>query len=67
MEFGTREKDIYSVRNKSMELLLDWPEGQSPDEWYCIAMSWNWDSGIEPLNWIIMQKQCDRATASLIF
>lgn len=39
----------------------------TPSEWHQVAWNWNWDSGIEPLQWIIRQAACDRGTALLIY
>lgn len=39
----------------------------TPDEWHQVAWQWNWDSGVEPLRWIIGQPACDRGTALLIY
>ncbi len=32
-----------------------------------MAWHWNWDSGVEPLQWIIRQDTCDRGTALLLY
>lgn len=42
-------------------------ETATPDEWHQVAWNWNWDSGIDELNWIIQQKACDKGTALLIY
>jgi Domain of unknown function (DUF4274) len=47
--------------------VIDWLATQDPDEWHCVAASWNWDRGHQPLQWIIRQEACDRATALLVF
>jgi hypothetical protein len=39
----------------------------TPEDWHQVAWHWNWDSGVEPLRWIIRQERCDRGTALLIY
>jgi hypothetical protein len=39
----------------------------TPDDWHLAVLDWNWDYGIEPLLWIIRQKECDKATALTTF
>ncbi len=39
----------------------------TPDEWHQVAWKWNWDSGVEALQWIIRQPTCDRGTALLVY
>jgi len=39
----------------------------TPDDWHRFVPNWNWDYGIEPLLWIIQQRDCDRATALTAF
>ena len=39
----------------------------TPDEWHQVAWNWNWDSGVEALQWIIRQPMCDRGTALLVY
>jgi hypothetical protein len=34
-----------------------------PDDWHEIVQHWDWDWGVEELNWITSQRECDRATA----
>jgi hypothetical protein len=38
----------------------------STDQYY-LAENYNWDDGVEILQWIIESKKCDKGTASLIF
>lgn len=49
------------------EMLMAWLEKATPDQWHQVADGWNWDSGEDPLRWIVSQPECDRATALLIF
>lgn len=51
----------------SVAALAKYLEDNGPDEWHKIASGWNWDAGVEPLDWIIRQPQCDQATALLIY
>jgi hypothetical protein len=39
----------------------------SSTEQYYLADIYNWDDGVEILNWIIDSEKCDKGTASLIF
>lgn len=47
--------------------LLDYLKRSSPREWHQIAWNWNWDNGVEPLDWITDQPECDKGTALLIY
>jgi hypothetical protein len=38
----------------------------APDDWHEIALRWDWNDGVEPLNWITSQHECDRATAVFV-
>ena len=38
----------------------------SPDDWHQIALGWDWNDGVEELEWIAAQRACDRATALYI-
>jgi Domain of unknown function (DUF4274) len=39
-----------------------------PEKWHCFAAQWNdWNAGVEYLDWIVRQPDCERATAQLIF
>jgi Domain of unknown function (DUF4274) len=56
-----------SVQDRMRQRLLEWLPTQSPAVWHEVAVGWNWDNGIEPLDWIIRQKGCDAGTAQHIF
>ena len=43
--------------------LLGLIEQMGPDDWHEIVLRWNWDWGVDELNWITAQRACDRATA----
>jgi hypothetical protein len=43
--------------------LLDLIKQMSPDDWHEIVLHWDWDAGVEEINWITAQRACDRATA----
>lgn len=38
-----------------------------PDEWHRAALDFNWTNRLEPLLWIVMQDDCDLATALNVF
>jgi hypothetical protein len=38
-----------------------------PDDWHLVADGWDWDRGEDPLWWIVTRRNCDRATALMIF
>lgn len=42
---------------------LDQIKRMNPDDWHEIVLRWDWDLGVEELNWITSQRDCDRATA----
>lgn len=35
----------------------------APDDWHEIALNWRWCDGVNELNWMTSQRECDRATA----
>lgn len=43
--------------------LLDLIKQMSPDDWHELVLRWDWDVGVDELNWITSQRTCDRATA----
>ena len=49
------------------QALLDYLKTHSPSDWHQVAWNWNWDNGIEPLDWVTDQKECDKGTALLIY
>ncbi len=49
------------------EVLIEYLETQSPDEWHRVALSWNWDAVGSVLPWILKQPDCDKATAQMLF
>jgi hypothetical protein len=42
-------------------------EQSTPDDWHRFVLNWNWDFGIEPLLWVVQQRNCDVATALYAF
>jgi hypothetical protein len=42
---------------------LEQIQQMGPDDWHEIVLRWDWDLGVEELNWITSQRECDRATA----
>lgn len=53
--------------NPNGKLLIDWLKSRTPDDWHKVAADYNWDNGLAPLDWIVSQPLCDRATALLVF
>ncbi len=49
------------------DILIAWLKAHGPDDWHRVAEGWNWDDGVDILEWIAEQPECDRATAQLIF
>jgi Domain of unknown function (DUF4274) len=44
--------------------LMQLIQQMSPDDWHEIVLRWNWDHGVDELDWITRQPDCDRATAA---
>lgn len=55
------------MSKESVAMLMTWLPQGAPDDWHRVALSWNWDNGIEPLLWIASQSGCDAGTAMLTF
>lgn len=55
------------METNTKALVFYWLVSVGPDEWHELAQVWNFDRGILPLNWIVKQPLCDRATAQHIF
>lgn len=53
--------------DKINEALIKYLKKNTPREWHQTANGWNWDSNLDVLKWIIFQKECDKATALLIY
>ena len=47
--------------------LIGWMSQQTPVHWHAVARQWHVEHGIEPLEWILSQPDCDRATAAMLF
>ncbi len=47
--------------------LMAWLKNCGPDEWYRVAVTFNWDAGLELLRWIVSQSDCDKGTAVAVF
>lgn len=47
--------------------LMEYLKTASPEDWHQVAWSWNYDSGTEPLEWIVSQPNCSKGTALLIY
>lgn len=48
-------------------VVLNWLARQGPREWHGVAAHWNWDNGVEPLLWVLEQRECDKGTALSVF
>ena len=53
--------------NDGIERLKAWLPLQTPETWHKVALTWNWDNGIEVLDWILDQSTCDRGTAIAVY
>lgn len=53
----SRQKDAFNA----------WLKSASADDRHACAVSWNWDGDNTPLEWIIKQPDCEKATALWIF
>lgn len=42
---------------------IDWLRSASPDDWHRAALDFNWSNRSDPLLWIVMQEDCELATA----
>lgn len=51
----------------SMRIYVDWLLQATAEERHQSALNWNYDNGLDPLFWIIRQKDCEKATALAIF
>ena len=45
----------------------EWLQAASPDQWHQAAESYNWTYGSAPMHWIVSQRDCDLATAVLLY
>jgi Domain of unknown function (DUF4274) len=62
--YGDSLTDDYDIFPAFAKWLV---EESTPDDWHRFVPKWNWDFGIEPLLWIVQQKDCDVATALTAF
>jgi len=46
---------------------IDWLTTAGPEDWHRAALDFNWTNRLEPLLWIVMQDDCELATALNIF
>lgn len=49
------------------QAMIDWLKDISPDVWFDVSQSLNWDNSMPVLDWIVSQPQCDKANAALVF
>ncbi len=47
--------------------MIRWPEGKTPDTWHDVTQLLNWDFAEAVLDWVVMQPECDKATAAYLF
>ena len=50
-----------------LDHLRRWLPRQGAKTWHQVALTWNWDNGVETLNWILDQPSCDRGTAIALY
>jgi len=46
---------------------IAWLQTASPEDWHRVALDFNWTNRLEPLLWIVMQDECELATALEVF
>jgi len=46
---------------------IAWLKTVGPDEWHRAALDFNWSNRLDPMLWIVMQDDCDLATALNLF
>ncbi|WP_114521111.1 DUF4274 domain-containing protein [Altererythrobacter sp. ZODW24] len=61
------EDDAQVYSECIIECTTGWLKEKSPKFYHIVAGRWNWDEGIEVLDWIISQKDCDSGTAQMVF
>jgi Domain of unknown function (DUF4274) len=49
---------------KAQQKLADWLRDQSTDVFHAAVLNYNWDYGIEFLEWAVLQPQADKATGA---
>jgi hypothetical protein len=47
--------------------MIAWLRGRGPDDWHFVGSKLNWDSSVKVIEWILDQKNCDKATAAMMF
>lgn len=53
--------------NDVLEKRLNYKELKTPEECHQLALHWDWDDGVEALQWIVRQPLCDQGTALYIY
>lgn len=56
-----------ATQSNETALVIDWLRVRQPDDWHRLALGWNWDHGLTPMQWIVTQTECDKATALHVF
>lgn len=46
---------------------IDWLKTATPEDWHRTVLDFNWSNRLEPLLWIVVQNDCDMATALTLF
>jgi Domain of unknown function (DUF4274) len=47
--------------------MIAWLRQRGPDDWHFVGTKLNWDSSMDVIQWILDQKDCDKATAQFMF
>jgi hypothetical protein len=47
--------------------MIAWLKQRGPDDWHFVGSNLNWDTSMEVIQWILDQKDCDKATAAMMF
>jgi len=55
--------DRPDIEEDELPLFMDWLAQSGPDEWHRWVINWNWDYGIDLIEWVISQEACDKGTA----
>jgi hypothetical protein len=66
-EFIARFRQREPGNDDEIDIYLAWLKENGPDEWHRWALAWNWDYGVELLEWIVAQPNCDKGTALDIY
>ena len=59
--------DDHDDSRDSRQDMIDWLSDKTPDIWFDVTQSLNWDNSERVLDWIVSQPMCDRANAAWVF